>query len=181
MDSRPRDDRPPPSALMFWLLALLATAVFVPCVLAPVWSDYKAMALAERLEARETIRLQAEIERLGLHLQALQNDPAVIARVAQRDLGYSRAGLSVVPLDSVPVIETRAGLEPILPIEPPPAVASFLEWVPFTRRAQLFNDPASRAILMCLSGGLLAAAFTLFPPVGRDFRDRRRTPAADRP
>lgn len=173
-----QDDRPP-SVLMFWLLTLLATSVFVPCVLVPVWSNYKAMVLAERLEAREILNLQSEIEHLDRHLLALQNDPAVIARVAQRDLGYSRSGLSVVSLASVVVPETAPVTEAILPVEPPPAVAALLEWVPFTRRAQLFNDPTTRAILICLSGGLLAAAFTLFPPVRRAERGRRRTPAED--
>lgn len=100
----PRTWGTPPSRVMFWVLVLPASAVFAPCVIVPVWEDYKAMALAERLEAESVARMHGDVRRLERHLEGLRNDPAVIARLAQRDLGYTRPYETSVLVDVGPVL-----------------------------------------------------------------------------
>jgi len=70
----------------------MAVAVFAPCVLVPVWEDYRAMVLAERLERGALAGMERDIDALERHLEGLRTDPMVVARTAVRDLGYRRRG-----------------------------------------------------------------------------------------
>jgi len=163
-----------PSSVMFWVLLLMASAVFAPCVLVPVWRDYQAIVLARRVEERAVAHMRSNVDRLEKHLDALRNDPAVIGRVARRDLAYTSNRETVVLVDAVsPHVDTVSArsVETIQDVEPPPWMRRVLTWLPFADRADVFSDSATRATLMLLSGGLVMAAFWLFPPRGR--RERR--------
>ena len=163
-------DRPRPSQAMFWLLVIPASALFSACVLVPVWEDYRAMALAERLEAETVAQMRADIDRLRRHLDGLRNDPGVIARVAQRDLGYRKMNQQSV----------YVGLEPAGPRlddghfaadrEPPSMLDAYLNRPLLAQHRDALLDRVTRIRLMCLSGAVMAAALILFPL-------RRRQPA----
>lgn len=157
--------RPQPSPVMFWLLMAMASATFTPCVIVPVWRDYQAIKLAERFEARAVEQLREHAQHLQRHLDALRRDPAVIERIARRDLSYRRPFEANVPVVPMPVAPVRIAETVDLRIEPPDVVRGFLTWLPISAaRADVFVDPTSRRTLMCLSGGLVLAAFVLYPP-----------------
>jgi hypothetical protein len=88
----------PWAPVVFWGLLTLAGPIFALCVLAPEWNTYESMRAAERAERLDLARLEREVERQRRELIALQDDPAVLRRMAQRELGYERAGARVVPV-----------------------------------------------------------------------------------
>lgn len=148
---------------MFWLLVIPASIVFAACVLAPVWEDYRAMALAEHLETAAVDRMRADIERLERELEGLRNDPAVIARVAQRDLGYHRSNRDIVYVaPSPPAHEFELAFSD-RETEPPSSVDAYLNRLPLAKHRDAFLDARTRIRLMCLCGAVAAAAFILYP------------------
>ncbi len=156
-----------PSSVMFWVLLLLASSVFAPCVLVPVWKDYQAIVLARLVEEQAVAHMRSDVDRLERHLDGLRNDPAVIARVARRDLAYTSRRETVVLVDvASPRVDTASAgsVETIQDVEPPPWMRRVLTWLPFADRADVFANSATRTTLILLSGGLVVAAFWLFPP-----------------
>jgi len=155
---------------MFWWLVVPASAIFVPCVLMPVWEDYRAMLLAEQLTADGVEHMRADIHRLQRHLDGLRNDPGVIARVAMRDLGYRRTdetGVYVAPPAVLAGTPTATST-----LEPPRSVVwdRITEWVPLAQYHGIFLDREVRIRLMFLCGAVLVAAFALYPPRSRTLR-----------
>jgi cell division protein FtsB len=148
---------------MFWLLVIPASVVFAACVLAPVWEDYRAMALAEHLETETVERMRADIERLERQLEGLRNDPAVIARVAQRDLGYHRSNRDIVYVAPYPSAQAYGNAISDTESEPSSLIDAYLNRLPFARHRDAFLDTQTRIRLMCLCGAVVAAAFILYP------------------
>jgi len=171
-DHGPREGDTPPvapptrggGALMFWVLLALAATGFVPCIVLPVWRDYQTMALAVQAEERIVATMQAGVERQQRTLAAIRTDPAVGARLAQRELTYRRPGQDEFPVPGVPVVRPVATAQPLDPIEPPAAVARLIERLPTANYDQVFCRNPSRTALLLLSGGLMVAAFVLYPP-----------------
>ena len=157
---------PRSSGLMFWLLLALALAGFLPGVLLPSWRDYQAVALAAQREARPVAAQRESLQRARRAVEAIRTDPAVAARLAQRELAYVRLGETQV---EVPGVEITAVLvsyepEPVMPVKPPPPVAGMLGRLPRADYDAVFCEKPARTILMALSGGVLLAAFVLCPP-----------------
>lgn len=165
----PSDEQP--GGALFWVLIALAAIVFAPCVILPAWRDYQSVARVEQQVRADVQRAEAEVERQRLRADALRRDPAVIARVAQRELGYSKPGEVSVALGTTPPSDT-ATPPPVSwePIEPPPMVAGLVRRLPPFDYDAVFCDGPTRAIIMVLAGGLVVAAFVLYPP--------RRSPRA---
>ena len=105
-------------------------------------------------------------------LEGMQSDPAVIARLAQRDLHFRRPGDTSVPV-SVPLAATAAQ-DPFVaePIEPPAALARARSYMPDFNYDQLFCDDRTRPIILVMSVGLIVTAIALFSR-------RSPTPLAD--
>ena len=158
-----------PSPLWFWLLVLFASAMFAPCVLVPVWKDYQAIKLAERFEIATVEKMRRDIEQQGRRLDALRTDPGAVARVAQRDLAYTRQGEFSVRVETVPVPRGNTVTTAVQPVRPPAAVFRALSWLSIEpAHLEVFADPVLRTTVMCLSGGLILAACLIFPPRRRD-------------
>lgn len=147
---------------MFWVLVGMAAAVFAPCVLLPVWREYQALKYAEQIEQAAVEQARDDLFSEHRRLAALQNDPAVIARLAQRDLHYRQRGERVisVAIHEDPVQDSAV---PLAPVVPPAPLARLFDHLPQTDYDRLFSHGQTRTILMCLAGGLVLAALVLFP------------------
>ena len=150
-----------PSPVMFWVLLGLAAAAFAPCCLVPVWRDYQAITMAERLEEARIERLSNHVERQRRHLTALRTDPAVVARTAQRDLGFRRPDESIILVQSGAQPAPAATIPKRSPLDT--KQVTFVH-APLPQYASIFINPATRNALMGLSAGLVIAAFVLYPP-----------------
>jgi len=149
---------------MFWLLVGLAAVVFAPCVLLPVWRDYQALQYSEQVERAGLAQARGELQRHKRHLEALQSDPAVIARVARRELRYRDPGEIAIPV-SIPAEPAEQPVPLMLEsVEPPASVAWVVRKLPEGDYDRLFCTGPTRTLLMCLSGGLLVSAFVLHSP-----------------
>ncbi len=149
---------------MFWLLVLLASATFAPCVIVPVLREYRAVKLLEKVETGAIERMRTDVGRQRAHLDALRKDPLVVARVAQRDLAYTRRNETTVFVGVGSPVEKVSAPAVLGKVELPTVVATVLGWLPFSDRSDIYADPATRGTLMALSGALLVAAFLLYPP-----------------
>ncbi|HEY3245368.1 MAG TPA: septum formation initiator family protein [Phycisphaerae bacterium] len=154
---------------MFWFLFVLAAAAFVPCVLLPEWRDYQAARVAEEVATRETARLRTELDQQRRALEAVRSDPAVVERMARRELAYGKPGELVMAVAATSAEDSPALPDPVAAPSPPAAVERILSWIPFAADDNLFCDPPTRRLIMGLCGALLVSAFILFPP--------RRAPA----
>ena len=163
---------PRPSPVWFWLLVLIASAMFAPCVLVPVWKDYQAIKLAERFEIATVGEMRRDMDRQERMLDALRTDPGAVSRVAQRDLAYTRRGASSVRVQADPAPRRRPAVSIVDRVQPPVAVTRALGWLSITpKHLEVFADREVRTTVMCLSGGLILAACLIFPP--RSNRKRR--------
>ena len=151
---------------VFWLLFALAVTAFAPCVILPAWRDYQATRRVEQLEQVEVQRMQAGLDRQRRLADALRSDPSVITRAAQRELGYTKPGelwVDVTPSDLMPDAPAPQA-QVVTPVEPPAPLKWLTGCLPALDYDAVFCDPSTRAIIMTMSGGVLMAAFALFPP-----------------
>jgi hypothetical protein len=164
-----RSAEPPPSGLMFWVLIGLAAVAFIPCIVLPIWRDYQAAVLEARLEEQKVAVLQADVDRQRRVLEAIRTAPAVSVRLAQRELGYRQPGQQhVLVAGEVPsALEGEPIVQPVsATVEPPEPIARLVAPLPEMRYDQVFCEPPTRTVIMLLSGGLMVAAFVLYPRQG---------------
>ena len=116
------------------------------------------------------------VERERRLLEATRDDPAVIARLAKRELGFRRRGeLSVlvsVPQKSV-AHETAFTPDPV-PL--PRSLARLAGYLPDYNYDAVFCDDQTRAIVMAMSVALICLALCL---PGRSAPDQHATSAVD--
>ena len=163
----PAERRPGPA--VFWMLILLGVSTFAPCIVLPEWRNYQAADIARQREQHRVDLLKAAVARHRGQLDAIQNDPTVVARLAQRDLGFHRPGETIV---SVPV-ESQVELTAIdateegdafipEPARPPLWFSRSTWWLPGFDYDAIFCDPKTRPIVMLMSIGIVAIAVVLF-------------------
>lgn len=140
----------------------MGLSTFTPCVVLPEWREYQALRLAEQAERHRLDAMQRVVDRERNLLEAMQSDPAVIARIAQRDLHFRRPGDTSVSV-SVP-LTAPALPEPFVPkpLEPPVALARARSYLPDFNYDQLFCDDRTRPIIMVMSVALIITAIALF-------------------
>ncbi len=157
--------------VVFWLLVLLAFGTFTPCVILPEWRAYQTLDLARQAEEHRLQQVQRAVDRERRQLEAMRTDPAVIDRLAQRDLRFRRIGDRTVrvaaaadyaPVSLVAFDEHSA--EPFIPqpAAPPPLVTNFASHLPAYDYDRVFCDRETRPVVMCMSVGLLVVALGLF-------------------
>lgn len=146
---------------MFWLLTGLGFALLVPCVLVPEWEAYEHAAVAEQFQRYRVERLRTEVDRERRLLEAVRSDPAVVARLAQRDLGLYRKDERVVLVGAGSVDEETTEEFVPLPVRPPAFVERLARRWP-ADLAGVFCDDGTRGPIMALSTGLMVVAFALF-------------------
>ncbi len=140
------------------MLLLMALGSFAPCVLLPEWRTYQAVRQAEQAQRHRLESLQHVVDLDRRLLQALQSDPAVIARTAQRELRLKEAGSRPV-LVSVPPARPRHQ-EPFVPtsVLPPPILARVASYLPDYDYDGVFCDDEPRLIIMAMSASLTLVA-----------------------
>jgi hypothetical protein len=145
---------------VYWLLIGMALATFAVCVLLPEWRHLQVLRHAEEGERLRVEQMEALVDHERRLLEAMTSDPGVVARMAQRELGYRPVDGHAVPVMS-PVDGTGLAIHATV-TEPreivlPPITA----WPPLAFD-RVFCDPEKRPILMGMSIALAATAFFLF-------------------
>jgi hypothetical protein len=171
-----REARPAPGiggAIVFWVMVLTGLSAFAPCVLMPEWRKLQALDVAKQCQEHRVAVLRREVERERQRLEAIRTDPAVLMRVAQRDLGYRRpheqdvtVGSSEADAETLRIAIAGAGtpdpgFQPHA-LQPSPWVQRKLQHLPALSYENIFCDPQTRLVVMSLAVAELAIAFLLF-------------------
>ncbi|MCK4342474.1 MAG: hypothetical protein KAY37_12210 [Phycisphaerae bacterium] len=161
--------------VLFWAMLLLGTAVLAPCLILPPWIEYQAQLERRKAAEAYVAALEQRLRAAEKQIDHLQNDPAYLLRLAQREFGddIPTPGAETILIDPSPNepaalsddetgIATDAAGEEFLP-----ELSTFLERV-IRRypRARLFVDSRSRPVLMGLGGALLLTAMVLLGRAG---------------
>ncbi len=147
---------------VFWLLALMGIGAFAPCVILPEWRDYQAARLIEQREQNRLDQLQRIVQRERLFLDALQNDPEVVARLAQRDLGFLRMDAKVIPVQVASGVDDDDSSFVLQPVTPPEWFERASAFLPDMDYDAVFCDNRTRPIVMVMSVSLIVVAVILF-------------------
>ncbi len=160
-----------------WVLLLMGIGTFTPCVLYPIWQSNRDLQLAQRLEQQRVAAMQSRVDHERRLLDALRNDPAVVARLARRDLGIKANNDRTVRVDvprqhsrSEHVFNPRPDFASVMAEETPPDYFD-------TALATVFHDAGNRRVLMVMSVALMGVA--LWMPNRRMTR-RTRGPSSRR-
>ena len=161
---------------MFWMLITLGFVGLTPCVLLPEWRQYEALALAEQAELYRSEALRSAVDHKQAAFEALRTDPAVIARLAQRELSYEATSQRLIPVSMA--TENRAsdgwdgfGNLGALPtgvsfahqqFAPPALIADAMAILPTFDYDAVFCDDRTRSIILAMSFGMIGLAFLLF-------------------
>jgi cell division protein FtsB len=163
VDETENRDNSPRGGLVFWTLIFMGLSTFAPCVILPEWRDYQAARAAEQREQHRLDQLRRTVERERRQLEAVQNDPAVVARIAQRDLGFRRVDSTAVAVD-VPQIAADEGEASFVPqmVTPPEWISRATSFLPDLDYDAVFCDDRTRPVVMLMSVSLIVAAAVLF-------------------
>jgi len=151
--------------LMFWVLLLMAGATFAACILVPIADQHERLIEQEELMRTELARLDGELAQTQQAIEAIRSDPAVNEQLAKTVLNYRRPSERRVTV--VPEISVGAGVSLAANAPNSGAVGAVwwraaLEWLPQLAWKRVFAEPNTRAVLLMLSAGTVAAAFWLY-------------------
>ena len=151
--------------VMFWVLLLMAGATFAACILVPIAQQHERLLEQEELMRAEYARLDGELAQTQQAVEAIRNDPAVNEQLAKTVLNYRRPGERRVTV--VPEISVGTGVWPAASLPKSgsldtPWWRAALEWLPQLAWKRVFAEPNTRAVLLMLSAGTVAAAFWLY-------------------
>lgn len=157
--------------IVFWMLLILGFSVFTPCVLWPEWRDYQLLQDANRQARQHLDSLLERVDQEKRLLLAMQTDPGVVARIAQRDLRFIRSGEQTVSVNVSSInVEQDYYREPVFDEKVresyskfiPPLLSQLAEMCPDLDYDQLFGSEETRNILITMSISLIALSFILF-------------------
>lgn len=167
--ARQRPSQPAGHVVMFWVLTGIATAIFAPCVLMPVWIEAAEVHAYEQSLAEVIGGLEAQIAENDARMEALRTDPLVNDRISRRELNHRREGEQITrfsPGESqsfgfrgaeMPGSETEQAGEPA-----PGWLLAIREWLPDWPWRELFAESPNRTIMLLMAAGLLFSAFFLY-------------------
>lgn len=148
-----------------WLLIFMALAVLAPSILLPEWRAYQRVRMAEQAEQHKLHTLQSVVARERRMHKATRDDPAVLARLAQRELGFRQVGRRPVPVLLEPSVapEVTPENDAFTPQPPPvpPVLARVASHLPGYDYDAVFCDPSLRLVVMAMSLGLLGVGLWL--------------------
>ena len=162
---------------MFWLLVLMGLATFAPCIILPEWRQYQVLEMAAQVEEHRLEVLQRQVDHERRLLDAVRSDPAVISRLAQRELRFQRVDYRAVRVSAPFVgVQGRQGPSCIPPSQggteggpfvpeppqPPAIIARAVSLLPDYDYDRVFCDDETRPIVMCMSVGLIGVALGVF-------------------
>jgi hypothetical protein len=151
--------------LLFWLMMLVGATTLVPCLVLPAWLDYETQRAQRDAALAEQAAERARLAALEKQIDHLENDPAYVLRLGEREFGDSidlphgetipvaPSPESAMPAPQPPTVDSDAP-EAVLPGSP----VELLERYPL---AQVFVGGATRPVLMVLGGALMLAAVVL--------------------
>jgi hypothetical protein len=183
----------PGADALSWALLVLGLLGFVPCVLFPEWLAYRWMSIAELEERQRLIAMEHQVAREADTLEAIQADPEVVARLAQRELNFTPVGgftvEVAVPADSTLgrtsrffdsvdhhalTPRTGAALSDEVRIEPPQLpllIRRWIGWLPAYPYERVFAENFTRGVIMVMSVAVLGVALWM-GEAGRRGSDR---------
>ena len=171
----PQPPAPHGGALVSWVLLLMGLFAFAPCVILPDWRNYQALHMAQQVEQHHLERMQSLVDQERRRLEAVQSDPAVVARLAKRDLRYRDPGEIAVRVDLPPQGETgdASTVDPFVPepVSPPGIFGRLADYLPQYPYDQVFCDEHTRIVLMTMALVMIVLGLCLHPP-----KPVRRTP-----
>lgn len=158
-------------ALVFWILTAMGIAVLTPTVLLPEWQRFEKLDLEAQRQAYEVGLLEEELEQQQRLLRAINSDPAVINRLARRELNYRNPEEVSVPVEAPIVARTETKAFDPTPPAPPRWVAAFTHRLPHLPYDRVFSDHKLQPILTVLSVGVIVIALLLFGTYRRHTSD----------
>jgi hypothetical protein len=150
----------PSSLLVYLLLLAMAVAAFAPCVLLPEWRQLQALRLVEAAELARVADMEVLLARERRLIEAMTTDPAVVARLAQRELGYRRADERAIPIAGDAI--TSAPATRSLLAESGKTIQPLAICWPGLEFDRVFCNDRTRPIIMGMSVALAGGAFLLF-------------------
>ncbi|MCC7293892.1 MAG: hypothetical protein IT449_17675 [Phycisphaerales bacterium] len=161
--------REPLSApILFWGLLLLGTSGLAPAILLPQWRAYESMCVAEQREQHRHQRMAEAVAQERRLLDGLRTDPALVERVAQRDLSVQPVEGDIVAVAAAAeVVEsTDAGFVPA-PVPAPTWMQPTLARLPSLDYDAVFCEPPTRTVIIVSSLGVICTALMLYGRSGR--------------
>lgn len=174
--SKPSPTTTAAHAIMFWVLASMAFALFAPSVLLPLWEESLEIRAYEQKMASEVAQLREQRDRNAARIEALKEDPLVIERIARRELNYRPENEQITQwssheLSSLPVRVPPDLIEKETPGLLPAAWVNRVQaWLPAWPYRKLFVEMPNRMLMLMMAGGLLVTAFVLYGPNDRASR-----------
>ena len=148
---------------MCWALLMMGIATLAPSVLLPEWREYQALRLAEQREQHRIEQLRTVIDRERQAVAAIQTDPAVVARLARRDLRYHSPDETPVWVgDPSPAGPAASEFVP-QSVDPPRWISAGERFLPRFNYDCVFCDENTRILVMGLSLAILALSMALTP------------------
>ncbi|GMU36633.1 MAG: hypothetical protein KJ057_08315 [Phycisphaerae bacterium] len=156
--------REPASApFLFWMLVLLGMSGLAPAVLLPEWRAYQHIRVTEQREQFARERLADAVAAERRLLDGLRTDPALLSRIAQRDLRTAPADAEVVqvPVEGLASAGATPGFRPA-PVDPPAWVRRWTDRLPVLNYDAVFCESPSRPVIIAMSLTLICAALVLY-------------------
>ncbi len=153
---------PRSAPLMYWGLILLAAAGLVPSVVLPEWRQYERLKIAQQYERYRLEQVQAQVDRERRLLEAVRTDPAVVYRIAERELGLHPEGDRYIDVEPVTASTASEGAFVPVAIEPPSPVRRVTALLPSFNYDGVFCDEGARRLVIALSVALMCVAFVLY-------------------
>lgn len=165
---QPSAESDPGRSFVSWLLIFMALGVLAPSILLPEWRAYQTVRMAEQAEQHRLSALEKVVAGERRMHEATRDDPAVLARLAQRELGFRQVGRQPV---LVPVQPTAGQDEDSFTPQPPPLppiLARAASHLPEHDYDAVFCDAQLRTVVMVMSLGLLGVGLWLAPTRGTE-------------
>lgn len=174
-DATGNEDRPgnvetvgePVSApFMFWSLVLLGMCGLTPAILLPQWRAYQRSVIAEQHENYLREQMTLAVQRERQMLDALRTDPALIRRIAQRELNLLRGNIQTISVDPswmehLPLERDEQTFTP-RPVDLPDPLRRWVALLPDMNYDAVFCEPPTRTLVIAMSIGLICAALLLY-------------------
>jgi hypothetical protein len=161
MPSTPLTPTDPLNGAVYWLLVTMGVGGLALCVLLPESRELQRLAAAEQAHVRSLNAIRQNLEREERLLEALQGDPAVLARLARRELNYRS------PYDRFVTLAAEESAPLVVPEDEPgvssPQTADPLRaYLPDYDYDGMLHHAETRNAIAFLSIALLATSAGLF-------------------
>jgi len=146
-----------------WLLIFMALGTLAPCILLPEWRTYQMMCMAEQAEQHRLDALAKVVAQERRLHEATRDDPAVLVRLAQRDLGFHQIGGQSVLVPVEPSTEPAESAFIPHPPQMPLMLARAAYRLPDYDYDAVLCNPQLRAVVLAMSLGLIGVGLWVAP------------------